>query len=79
MPGAIGRPFTVPLPESSETTISRSLPTTSGSMCSKVRASASTAGDVHAALVGERVAADEGLLGARHDVQQLVDEVRDAR
>ena len=37
------------------------------------------AGDVHAALVGEGVAPDVGLLGSRDDVQQLVDEVGDAR
>ena len=34
-------------------------------------------GDVHAALVREGVAADEGLVGIRGDVEELVDEVGD--
>ena len=40
------------------------MPTALGSMCSKVRASASHAGGVHPALVGEGVAADVGLDGS---------------
>ena len=53
--------MTEPRPASSEIRISRSLPTSRGSMCSKVRASASTRGSVQPALVGEGVPADVGL------------------
>ena len=53
-----GSGSTVPLPDSSEISTSRRLPTTSGSMCSKVCASARTPGGVHAGLVREGVLAD---------------------
>ena len=45
-------------------------------MCSNVRRVGGDAGDVHAALMGERVAPDVGLVGVRADVEDLVDEVR---
>jgi hypothetical protein len=44
-------------------------------MCSKV-SRRRDAGDVHAALVRERVAPDVGLVGVGREVEQLVDEVR---
>ena len=44
-------------------------------MCSKVSGSARNAGDVHPALVGERVAPDVGLVGIGAEVEQLVEEV----
>ena len=66
----------VPLPESSEMSTSRLLPTTAGSMCSKVCASARTPAACRPGLVREGVLADVGLRGIGRAVEQLVDEVR---
>ena len=65
----------MPLPDSSEMSISRWLPTISGSMCSNVAGSAVDPGDVHAALVGERVATHVGRVGIGREVEQLGDVV----
>ena len=76
MPDLAAFSITLARPASSDTSSSRSLPTSAGSMCSNVVASALHAGDVHAALVGERVAPDVGLVGIGREVEELVDEVR---
>ena len=59
--------------------MSRSLPTATGSRCSKVLASAATPGRVHTGLVGEGVAADVGAVGVRRHVAELVEVVRGLR